>query len=138
MGDRSNIVVTQPDGGRVWLYGHWMGQGSIEVVRNVLSRKERWNDAPYLTRMLFAEMIRGDEEGATGFGISNYMCDNEYPVIVLDCEHKSVWLEDTKEWGTPLSPITKQMSFDDFLYAGSEDGGFAAIIHEMGARGALV
>ena len=135
MGDRSNIVIKQHDGSRVWLYGHWMGADSINVVRDTLAKRERWSDAPYLARMLFARMTAGDEEGSTGYGISTYMCDNEYPVIVLDPQTQTVVLEDSKVWGEPLEPITPPVSFETFIMCGQETSPtFADVAVDMGAK----
>lgn len=135
MGDRSNIVIKQHDGSRVWLYGHWMGEDSINVVRDTLAQRERWSDAPYLARMLFARMVQGDPAGVTGYGISTYMCDNEYPVIVLDPETQTVVLEDSKEWGKPLEPITPAVSFETFAMCGQETNPtFADVAVDMGAK----
>jgi hypothetical protein len=132
MGNRSNIVIKQHDGSRVWLYGHWMGEDSINVVRDVLAQRERWNDAPYLARMLFTKMTAGDT-GSTGFGISTYMNDNENPVIVLDPETQTVVLEDAP-WGSPLVSITPEVSFETFISCGSEySPTFADVAVDMGA-----
>ena len=134
MGDRSNIVVKQHDGSRVWLYGHWMGEDSINIVRDVLSQRERWSDAPYLARMLFARMIQGSPDSSTGYGISTYMCDNEYPVIVLDPETQTVVLEDGG-YGSPLAPITPAVSFETFTMCGAQtDPTFADVAVDMGAK----
>lgn len=131
MGDRSNIVVKQYDGTRVWLYGHWMGEDSITVVRDTLAKQERWSDAPYLTRMLFARMTAGDEEGSTGYGISTYMCDNEYPVIVLDPETQTVVLEDAL-FGEELKVITPAIPFARFTACGAEKSPtFSDVISDM-------
>lgn len=133
MGDRSNIVIKQHDGSRVWLYGHWMGADSINVVRDTLAKRERWSDAPYLARMLFNRMTQGDT-GSTGYGISTYMCDNEYPVIVLDPETQTVVLEDGG-FGSPLAPITPPVSFETFTMCGQETNPtFADVAVDMGAK----
>ena len=113
MGDRSNIVIEQGDGSRVWLYGHWMGEDSINVVRDTLAHRERWSDAPYLARMLFNRMTRGSELGDTGYGISTSMCDNEYPIIVLDPATQTVKLEDAP-W-----PATKEELIDYAVRSGA-------------------
>lgn len=134
MGDRSNIVIEQGDGSRVWLYGHWMGEDSINVVRDTLSHRERWSDAPYLARMLFNRMTRGSELGDTGYGISTSMCDNEHPVIVLDPATQTVKLEDAP-WGTPLAAITPAVSFETFIGCGAETNPtFADVAVDMGAK----
>lgn len=94
MGDRANVVVVD-NGERVYLYTHWSGHDLPDTVRRALVRGEgRWTDAPYLTRIIFCEMIGKDGgEGTTGFGISTRIGDNEYPIIVVDCDAQQVFAE---------------------------------------------
>lgn len=135
MGDRSNIVVKDSDGSRIWLYGHWMGADSIRVVAEVLELRTRWSDAPYLTRLLFSHMTAGEPPFAeTGFGISTRMCDNEYPVIVLDTFTGTVVLEDAP-FGQELTEVTPAVTFDEFLSVvpdGTPD--FETLAVKMGAK----
>jgi hypothetical protein len=96
MGDRANVFVINrgtledPKEG-VWLYSHWGGHGLPATLQVALERgKGRWGDTPYLTRILFCDLIRGDCDGLTGYGISTYITDNEHPVLVVDCERQRV------------------------------------------------
>ena len=94
MGDRANIAVVQHDGSRVWLYTHWDGYDLPEVLRAALDRgRDRWEDAAYLARIIFCQMTKGQEMETTGFGISTRICDNERPVLVVDCERGMVTVE---------------------------------------------
>lgn len=97
MGDRGNIKVVDGWKGEtyppVFLYAHWGGSDLLSVVHSVLSRQERWNDAPYLTRMLFCKMVEGRESDSIGFGISSRLCDNEHLIVVVDCQTMRVYLE---------------------------------------------
>lgn len=62
MGDAGNIVVTDTNH-KVVLYTHWGGSELPQIVRSGLRRgKGRWNDAPYLTRILFSQLILGDTD----------------------------------------------------------------------------
>jgi hypothetical protein len=135
MGDRSNIVVQEANGNRVWLYGHWMGEDSIRIVRNVLDKRERWEDAPYLARMLFGSMIAGDLAGSTSYGISTTMCDNEYPIIILEPHTQTAWLE-VYIWGEGgrYEQLTKPISFEDFLEALSFSEDFNNLAVNMGSK----
>jgi len=92
MGDRANIAV-QVRGERVYLYTHWNGYDLPETVRRALARKQRWDDAPYLTRIIFCEMVRGEETEESGFGISTQLGDNSYPLIVVDVAAQTVSCE---------------------------------------------
>ena len=135
MGDRSNIVIKQYDGNRVYLYGHWMGADSIAITKKVLERKERWDDQAYLARMIFSEMVRGDLDSDTGYGISTTMCDNEYPIIVLDPSTQMAWLEEY-EWGDggSFKEITPKVSFEMFVNASSVSESFNDLAISMGSR----
>ena len=85
MGDRGNIKV-----GKVYLYTHWSGSYIKEILKKALSREQRWNDESYLTRIIFCEMLEGDIDGETGFGISTEIVDNEYPILEVDVENQEV------------------------------------------------
>lgn len=135
MGDRSNIVVQEANGSRIFLYGHWMGEDAINVAHDVLSRKQRWNDSPYLTRMLFEQMISGAYDKETGYGISTTMCDNEYPIIVLEPSTQTAWLEEYI-WGDggKFQTLTKPVTFEDFVNASSISNDFANLALAMGSK----
>lgn len=89
MGDRANIVIRedwqdQGDKEAVFLYSHWGGYELPQTLRDALvDARGRWDDAPYLARMIFDRMIDTEQGGETGFGISNRLTDNEYDLIVL-------------------------------------------------------
>jgi len=73
MGDRGSVRVREGDGPSVYLYTHWKGSELSEIVRRALASeagRNRWNDAPYLTRIIFDELTRGEQGGETGYGIS--------------------------------------------------------------------
>lgn len=93
MGDRSNIVIRENNGARIYLYGHWSGEG---ILRSALVglKSSRVNDPGYLARIVFADMIAGQEGEELGFGITTTMMDNNYPVLVLN-EDETAWLEDS-------------------------------------------
>lgn len=140
MGDRSNIVVVQPDNSRIFLYGHWMGDDNYRVAGQVLSRQERWNDHAYLARMLFSLMTSHDPNSDTGFGISNTMCDNEYPIVVIDPQNQSVHLEEYI-WGelpdgqeTRFSIITPPVTFEEFVNAYSVSESLNDLAVNMGSK----
>lgn len=99
MGDRSNICVLQSresravggHDGAVWMYGHWLGAGAAEVLSEALARGYgRWDDEAYLSRIIFSEMIRESVLDETGYGLSVYPIDNEYPILVVDVRAKKV------------------------------------------------
>jgi len=135
MGDRSNIVIQEDNGNRIFLYGHWMGEDSINIAHNVLSRKARWNDAPYLARMLFNKMTEGSPDTETGYGISTTMCDNEYPIIVLEPHTQTAWLEEYKWDGSKsFEVMTPTVTFEEFVSASSVSDDFVNLAVNMGAK----
>ena len=79
MGDRRNVKVVDNNNTEVYLYTHWGGYNLPLVVQETLARRERWDDAPYLARMIFCAMMGGDQHGSTGFGISANLQDTNYP-----------------------------------------------------------
>ena len=98
MGDRGNIFVRESaDEGEtrgVYLYSHWGGEELPLVLKRALSRKQRWDDGPYLTRIIFDEMTAGQHGTETGFGISATLGDNEYPIITVTPGAGVSWVKD--------------------------------------------
>ena len=82
----------------VVLYTHWGAYEMIFDVINVLKKKERWNDPPYLSRMIFSEMIKNDINGTTGFGImTDNALDTEHEVVVDIDRQEVVWKRNGKD-----------------------------------------
>ena len=75
MGDRGNIIIKTAGESDLYLYTHWRGSALPHILKAALGRRQRWDDAAYLTRIIFCEMVKGSEQDETGFGISTYMCD---------------------------------------------------------------
>lgn len=92
MGDRGNVCIreqTENVDADVYLYTHWRGSDLPEIVRQALAKQWRWDDAPYLARIILNEM-QGEDRRETGFGISTTIGDNENPIIVVDVQAKTV------------------------------------------------
>lgn len=94
MGDRGNIIVKDADS-KVYLYTHWSGSDLPHVLKRALDRRQRWDDGPYLTRIIFCEMIKGNEQDETGFGISSVHGDGNKNLTV-DVEAQTVTADDGK------------------------------------------
>lgn len=97
MGDRGNIEViyeTKEGNSSIFFYTHWSGSYIKEVVYNALSERERWDDPAYLARIIFCKLVKGDEDGSTGYGIAPYICDNEHPIVKVDTERRTVSIGD--------------------------------------------
>jgi hypothetical protein len=112
-----------------------MGSDSINIVRDTLAKRDRWNDSQYFTRMLFSEMVKGSLDETTGYGISTYMCDNEYPIIVLDFGSQTAWLEDYSWQTEEHTKYTQPIPFEDMLNALSFcEGIFGSLIDNINAK----
>lgn len=116
MGDRGNIyIIDTPDTEHgIYLYTHWDGYQLDQVLAKALQRgQNRIGDHPYLSRIIFSEMIKSDVEGDTGYGLSTLLGDNQAgnPILVAnlhqgviyerpECEEKRPW---DGEEGTPIN-----------------------------------
>jgi len=94
MGDRANVFIPRygtkvQDNQGVYLYTHWDGYNLPITVQKALKRQARWDDAPYLARMIFGEMV-GNDTGETGYGIDSRIGDNEHKLVVVDCENQRI------------------------------------------------
>src|SRR5882672_3955030 len=91
MGDRANVAIVQ-DGSEqmVYLYTHWGGDGLPHTVQKALAKKWRWDDGIYLARIIFDQMINGNQGTETGFGISTSISDNEHPIVVVNPREQKV------------------------------------------------
>lgn len=109
MGDRANIAIKQNsrrgEPSRIYFYTHWSGHELPIILQDALSRGQgRWNDEPYLARIIFSEMIKGEVLDETGYGISTYIIDGDgYPLLVVDAETQTVSLEGGDVIGAPLT-----------------------------------
>lgn len=92
MGDRVQVHVIGGYNHDIWLYAHWMGNDLIDTVRTAITKKWRWNDAEYLTRIIFNEMTRGSEFQEISFGIGNYQHGDVYRVVEVDVSNQQVRL----------------------------------------------
>ena len=128
MGDRGNIVIRQSAGGPgastadsyLYLYTHWGGSDLPEILQAALKRgQERWDDEPYLARIIFQEMLGGDD-GLTGFGISTHVGDNEHDFLLVDCGEQTVAVVPPDKFPTHR----KSWSFEEFVKLDPESIGF--------------
>ena len=110
MGARGNIRIDFNDGGHTYFYGHWSGSEMFNILRDALQRgRPRWDDEPYLARIIFCELVKNDLAGLTGYGISPYLCDNEYKIFTVNSEKKTVGM--VTERGESLN----EWSFEEFI-----------------------
>ncbi len=101
MGDRANIGVIMRDFNDeanttvVFFYSHWGGSQIEETLADALDRgRGRWSDDSYLARIIFSEMVKDEILGDTGYGMSIYVGDNEYDILIVDLESNLVFTVD--------------------------------------------
>lgn len=103
MGDRANIKVC--GAGNVYLYTHWAGTELPGTLQAALERgKARWDDAQYLARVIFCEMVHGDEGELTGYGISGECCDGQDRILTVNVNKQTV------SW-----PCGESISFGEYV-----------------------
>ena len=91
MGMRRNIALDYGDERKIYLYTHWGAEALEDVLRDALIRgQSRWDDPPYLARIIFSEMIRDDVLDTLGYGIAPYVMDDEFPTIEVDLGKRTV------------------------------------------------
>lgn len=91
MGNRAEVDVHEGETPGVYLYTHWDGYTLPETVRNALASdagRNRWNDSPYLTRILFDALTRGTTGQESGFGISAQRSDGS--LVKVDVANQTV------------------------------------------------
>lgn len=104
MGERGQIYIKDTG---VYLYTHWGGEELRATLRAALSKRWRWDDAEYLARIIFCEMVEGAIDKETGYGIGTAEHgDLNYPLLTVDCDRQTVAVEATEEY-----------SFEEFLSA---------------------
>ena len=104
MGDRGNIVMVEKTGNKIYFYTHWDGSDLPRILRQALIRgKGRWDDEPYLARIIFSEMIKDNILEETGYGISTYQPDYNHSDLEVHCSSQTVGWKN-QNW-----------SFDDYV-----------------------
>lgn len=123
MGDRGNIIV-RGGGSQVYLYTHRRGIEIVEMARQALARRQRWDDVQYLTRIVFCTMVEGSFSDETGFGITSNLHDNGHPLLVINCDEQQVFLEaDHRSLHYAPGKDAHPMSFENFVALSSADFG---------------
>jgi len=98
MGDRANVKIR--GFGDVYLYTHWCGSELPGTLQRALARRQRWEDASYLARVVFCEMVGEDGWcGELGYGISSTVGDGDDRVLTVDVDDQMVYWPD----GTGIS-----------------------------------
>lgn len=106
MGARAQVKIADTG---TFLYTHW-GSGEItEDVRKALSRRQRWGDPEYLTRIIFDQMVGSQQGTETGFGIGTSQHGDIDILIEVNCKDRTIAEID------PYSNRTRITKFEKFI-----------------------
>lgn len=100
MGARSNVILRSGNQ-QVVFYSHWAGEELFTCAQKAINNgKDRWDDFQYLTAIVARQIFKAfDPElaGSTGIGITQFVADNQYPILVLDADNQMAWFEKERE-----------------------------------------
>ena len=113
MGDRGQVCIQfSTPNEKVYLYTHWGANDLVDTVRGALAKTWRWYDPGYLARIIFCEMVKGDEDGETGFGIDLVKHLDIWRLITVDCQNQKIVIEDHGK-------IAEESTFEEFIKRGN-------------------
>lgn len=94
MGTRGQVIICEAGNPDIVLYQHCDGDTLLAAVKRAISKGQRWNDTPYLTRIIFCEMMLtyGEDHinGTSGFGIQTHRQDDTNFDIIVNMNDKLV------------------------------------------------
>ncbi len=97
--------------GRVYLYTHLTAHTLVSEVHDALSQRRRWNDADYLTKMIFCRMIPLEcWQEETGFGIGTQLYADVNLLVTVDTTKEIVTIQSAED---KFDKIV--LSFEDFV-----------------------
>lgn len=97
----------------VYLYTHWGAEELPETVKRGLAKKWRWDDACYLARIIFDEIIGADGHGnETGHGICTTRHDDIECLIIVNVDKQTVTIDRSMYGGGKKE---NPVSFEKFI-----------------------
>lgn len=103
MGARAQIKVDD-----IYLYTHWDSGEVIQITKEALRRKVRWDDSEYLARIIFCHLVTKDLwEEETGYGIGTREHGDIELLVDVDTDKQTVTVSTSNNRAT--------MSFDKFI-----------------------
>lgn len=103
--------------GRVYLYTHDHSDDIVSIVYDTLVLGKRWDDADYLSGMIFCRMLAcKDPDDDSGYGIGSQLYATVNVLISLDIEKQTITINSALDKSSRYT-----MSFHDFVrtYPGS-------------------
>lgn len=77
----------------IFLYQHCDGDSLMDTVVKAVNGpvgKCRQNDPEYLARIIFCEMVKGNEDGETGYGIGKSIHGDIVYLVTVDCKKRTI------------------------------------------------
>lgn len=100
--------------GSVFLYTHDLAHTLLHVVHETLSKKVKWDDADYLSRMLFCKMIPPEFWNSDkGFGIGTQMYADVQLLITIDTVNSKITITNFDK--STVASRSLHYSFDSFM-----------------------
>ena len=87
----------------LYLYNHEGSNSLVSIVFEVLSRKERWDDADYLSRMIFCAMVPESEwHESTNYGIGTSLYMDLQLFISINVPLQKITIQLTEDLHNPI------------------------------------
>ena len=97
--------------GRVYIYTHSSASKLVAEVHEVLSRKKRWDDPDYLTRMIVCGIIPYDQWNSEfGYGIGTQLYVDINLLISIDTTYQTISIS---SHGSGVDDV--KMELEDFV-----------------------
>jgi hypothetical protein len=104
------IEVISPYG-RVYIYTHTSAAKLVAEVHEVLSRRKRWDDPDYLTRMIVCGIIPKDQWNSEfGYGIGTQLYVDVNLLISIDTTNQTISIS---SYGSGVDDV--KMELEDFI-----------------------
>lgn len=117
MSDAASICMIQRAGLEPPLFFYTHSGGAelpwrLQVALASDAGLDRWDDEPYLARIIFCTMMDPSEQtGETGDAITIYLTDSQYPILAVNSRSKIVGISSE---ANPTQPV-KTWTFDQFV-----------------------
>jgi hypothetical protein len=109
MGNRATLTIIPNFKGApaIEIYAHWAGvEGLTDALQTALSKRERWDDCTYLSRIIFCAVVADDINGTTGYGLRAVAQDQIDSDLIVDISNQEVSLNGND---------TFSLTFDEFV-----------------------
>jgi hypothetical protein len=110
----SGQIEIKGEFGSVFLYTHDLAHDMLHAVHDVLSKKVKWDDPDYFTRLLFCRMVPCELWGKTeGFGIGTQMYADIKFLVLIDLQTQRIIINNWNDSGSECRAI--HYTFETFI-----------------------